>query len=161
MHRPVVRPLLALALALALVLALVGCQAVPATLSEADVQAHRAMSQEFLDHVHAGDWRALSAMYEPDAVVMQMNTPALVGRQAIHDFWAAFPPIAELRFQDDGIVGEGDLAYVHGRYWLTFADGTTDEGKYLDVRRRQTDGSWRYVLEAANTSLPREAADPR
>lgn len=130
------------------------CQSPPASLSEQDLQAHRAMSQQFLDYVHTKDWKSLSEMYEPDAVVMQMYTPALVGRQAIHDFWAAFPAIAELRFVDDGIRGEGDLAYVYGRYWLTFADSTTDEGKYLDVRRRQPDGTWKYVLEAANSSLP-------
>jgi len=117
------------------------------------------MSQQFLDYVHAKDWKSLSEMYEPGAVVMQMDTPALVGRQAIHDFWAAFPAIAELRFVDDGIYGEGDLAYVYGRYWLTFADSTADEGKYLDVRRRQSDGTWRYILEAANSSLPRPSGE--
>ena len=96
------------------------------------------MSQQFLDHLHARDWKALSEMYEEDAVVMQMGTPTLVGRQAIHDFWASFPPVAELRFADDGVVGEGDLVYVYGRYWLRFEDPEmpADEGKYLDVRRR-------------------------
>ncbi len=139
---------------LALCLMLSACQSPPASLTEEDIQAHREMSQQFLDYVHAGDWESLSKMYEPGAVVMQMNTAALVGNQAIQDFWAAFPSISELRFVDDGIYGEGNLAYVYGRYWLTFADSTTDEGKYLDVRRRQPDGTWKYVLEAANSSLP-------
>lgn len=134
---------------------LCACTSGPTPLTEADIAAHREMSQQFLDHAHAKDWQALSEMYEEDAVVMQMNTPMLVGRKAIRDYWAAFPPIAELRFVDDGIVGGGDLVYVYGRYWLTFEDPDlpADQGKYLDVRRRQADGSWKYVAEAANSSL--------
>lgn len=138
------------------------CRTAPTTLTDADIAAHRAMSQEFLDRVHAEDWTGLSELYEEDAVVMQMYAPPLEGRQAIRDFWAAFPPIAELRFEDDVIFGEGDLAYVHGRYWLTFDSpgALTDEGKYLDVRRRQPDGTWNYVAECANTSRPQEPAGP-
>jgi len=74
-------------------------------LSDADIMAHHEMSQEFLDHVHARDWDGLSKMYTDDAVVMQPNQPALVGRDAIHDFWASMPPIKELRFADDEITG--------------------------------------------------------
>ncbi|MHC5212560.1 MAG: protein kinase domain-containing protein [Planctomycetota bacterium] len=130
-------------------------------LSAEDIAEHRAMSQEFLDRVHAGDWQGLAEMYEEDAVVLQMHTEPLVGREAIRDFWAAFPPVAELRFEDDGIRGAGDLAYVHGRYWVTFdlPGSPTDEGNYLDVRRRQPDGSWKYVAECSNTSRPAEEAD--
>lgn len=62
------------------------------------------MSQEFLDRAHADDWIGLSQMYTEDAVVMQPNQLALVGRKAIHDFWASMPPIKELRFVDDGII---------------------------------------------------------
>lgn len=145
-----------LTLAVILGMSVAGCQSSPAPLSEADIAAHHAMSQEFLDRVHAGDWVGLSEMYTEDAVVMQPNQPALVGRAAIHDFWAAMPPIKELRFIDDEIIGEGDLAYVYGRYWLVFDQpgAPSDEGKYLDVRRRQPDGRWLYVAEMANSSLP-------
>ena len=114
------------------------------------------MSREFLERVRAEDWTGLSQMYANDAVVMQPNRPALHGPKEIHDFWAAMPPIKELRFADDGIIGEGDIAYVYGRYWLTFEDPAipVDHGKYLDVRKRQADGSWKYVAEMANSSLP-------
>ena len=156
-----------IAITIALVLlscALSGCHAGARPLSAADIQAHRDMSQEFLDRVHAGDWDGLSEMYTEDAVVMQPNQPAIVGREAIRAFWAAMPPIRELRFIDDAIVGEGDLVYVYGRYWLTFdlPGEPGDEGKYLDVRARQPDGGWKYVAEMANSSLPqgRELPDP-
>lgn len=152
----IMKSYLCLTLAAILGMSVIGCQSSPAPLSEADIAAHHAMSQEFLDRVHAADWFGLSRMYAEDAVVMQPNQPALDGRAAIHDFWAAMPPIKELRFTDDGIIGEGDLVYVYGRYWLVFdlPGAPSDEGKYLDVRRRQPDGRWLYVAEMANSSLP-------
>jgi ketosteroid isomerase-like protein len=127
-----------------------GCSPSPKPLSPEDIRDHEAMTQEFIDHVHARNWKALSNMYEDSAVVMQMNT------ESIYEFWSEFPPVKEIRFYDDGIFGEGNLAYVYGRYWLQFdlPDNPVDEGKYLDVRRRQSDGTWKYVAECANTSLP-------
>lgn len=159
---PILKSCVCLTLAVILGMSATGCQSSPAPLSEADIAAHHAMSQEFLDRVHAEDWVGLSRMYAEDAVVMQPNQPALVGRAAIHDFWAAMPPIKELRFADDGILGELDLAYVYGRYWLVFdlPDAASDEGKYLDVRRRQPDGRWLYVAEMANSSLPQSRQVP-
>lgn len=152
----IVKTCVCLALAAIFCVSVTGCQRSPEPLSEADIEAHHAMSQAFLDHVDARDWVGLSRMYSEDAVVMQPNQPALVGREAIHDFWADMPPIKELRFADDSIIGEGDLAYVHGRYWLVFdlPGAPSDEGKYLDVRKRQPDGGWLYVAEMANSSLP-------
>lgn len=163
------RSLACLILAPVLCMSVIGCQPSSPPLSEADIAAHHAMSQEFLDRVHAEDWVGLSRMYTEDAVVMQPNQPALVGRTAIHDFWASMPPIKELRFADDGVAGEGDLAYVYGRYWLVFdlPGAPSDEGKYLDVRQRQPDGRWLYVAEMANSSLPQgrqvpvESEEPR
>lgn len=111
---------IAVTVVLALVVAVLsGCQSAARPMSAADIQTHRDMSQEFLDRVHAEDWDGLTKMYTEDAVVMQPNQPALVGRAAIRDFWASMPPIKELRFVDDGIMGEGArylvLEYVEGR----------------------------------------------
>ena len=145
-------------LALAMVFFLSGCGNRPESLSPEDIEAHRAMSQQFLDYIHKADWQGLSEMYEDSAVVMQMYIPALKGRAEIREFWSEFPPIKEMRFYDEGIIGEGNLAYVYGRYWvqLDLEDNPVYEGKYLDERRRQPDGSWMYVAECANTSLPAE-----
>ena len=143
---------------LSAVFSLTSCNNQPKSLSPEDIEAHKAMSQQFLDYVHEANWQGLSEMYEDSAVVMQMNIPALKGRAEIREFWSEFPPIKEMRFYDEGIIGEGDLAYVYGRYWvqIDMEDNPILEGKYLDVRSRQPDGSWKYVAECANTSLPAE-----
>lgn len=95
--------------------ALTGCNYNPRPLSETDIEDHKTMSQQFQDYLYAKDWKYLSEMYEDDAVVMQMYTNSLSGQSEINKFWSDFPPIKELRFIDDGIIGEGNLAYVYGK----------------------------------------------
>lgn len=46
---------------------------------------------------------------------------ALVGRAAIREFNADFPPLAAFSLTNEIIDGVGDLAYVRGRYRMTLA----------------------------------------
>ena len=54
------------------------------------------------------------------------------------------------------MVGAGDLVYTYGRYTMTLglAGSPVDSGKYLDIRRKQKDGSWKYEADMFNTSVP-------
>ncbi|MBI2071557.1 MAG: nuclear transport factor 2 family protein [Gemmatimonadetes bacterium] len=144
------------ALATIVMLGLAACQRAPATLSEADRQAIQAASDQFLQHFQAKDWDALSQLYAEDAVLMPPNHPAVVGRAAIREFTATFPPVVEFSLTNDVIDGIGDLAYVRGRYRMTLAiEGTpTDSGKYIEIRRRQPDGSWKFTADIFNSSVP-------
>lgn len=141
-------------------LALLGCAPKAAPLSAADVDANKAVSQQFATAMLAKDWDAATALYADSALLLPPNAPAMVGSAAIHGFLAAFPPLSELTLTVDGVEGTGDLAYAHGRYHLTVAvaGSPVDSGKFLDVRRRQKDGSWKYVADIFNTSIPAPAA---
>ena len=57
--------------------------------------------------------------------------------------------IAEKAEVSDG----ADLGYSTGRYSATFGD-TTDQGKYVTIWRRQSDGSWKVVEDIFNSDLP-------
>ncbi len=144
------------AIATTALLALAACQRAPATLSEADRQAIQAASDQFIQHLQAKDWEALSQLYAEDAVLMPPNQPAVVGRAAIRHFNATFPPVTEFSLSNDVIDGIGDLAYVRGRYRMTLAieGAPTDSGKYLEIRRKQPDGSWRFMVDIFNSSVP-------
>jgi len=52
----------------------------------------------------------------------------------------------------------GDLAYSAGTYALSYSDSAghrvTDQGKYLEVWRRQGDGTWRMIIESFNADHP-------
>ena len=51
-----------------------------------------------------------------------------------------------------------DLAYVSGSYELTENDASgkpmTDKGKYLEVWKKQANGSWKCVADIFNSDLP-------
>jgi ketosteroid isomerase-like protein len=71
----------------------------------------------------------------------------------------AFPPISTLTIETQEIDGVGDLAYVRGTYVMTFtlpeAPGPTeDRGKYLLIKRKQTDRSWLITNKIFNSDLP-------
>jgi ketosteroid isomerase-like protein len=47
----------------------------------------------------------------------------------------------------------GDLGYSTGTYTATFGD-TTDQGKYLTIWRKQSDGSWKVAEDIFNSDIP-------
>ena len=61
------------------------------------------------------------------------------------------------------VARAGDLAYVVGAYSLTQKDARgrtmTDQGKLVEVWKKQTDAKWRVVADIYNSDLP--AAKPR
>jgi len=141
-------------------LALLACAPKPSGLTPADVAANKALSQSFSDRAIAKDWEGVGRLYADSAVLLPPNSPAVQGRAAIQAYFAGFPPMASLTLTDDAVVGEGDLVYTTGRYQLTLAiaGSPVDSGKFLDVRRRQKDGSWLYVADMFNSNIPAPAA---
>jgi len=142
------------------VLAFLGCGPRATPLTPADIEANRALSQTFSDHVLARDWEAASQLYADSALLLPPNSTAIQGRTAIRDYLSAFPPLAALTVTADEVTGVGDAVYVTGRYYMTLAlpGNPVDSGKFLDVRRKQADGSWKYVVDMFNTSVPLPAA---
>ena len=61
-------------------------------------------------------------------------------------------------FKIDEVEGIGELAFVRGRYSMTLepegAPGpVNDEGKYIEIRERQPDGSWLLARDIFNSDL--------
>jgi ketosteroid isomerase-like protein len=145
------------------------CQPPAETLGTADRHANQAITDTFVQHLLARNLDALAALFVEDAVVMPPNQNAVVGRSAIRQWQADFPPLGEFRAINDVIDGSGNVAYVRGRYVLrlAIAGAPADSGKYVEIRRRQPDGSWRIVIDMfnSNRALPSHetvrASNPR
>jgi ketosteroid isomerase-like protein len=104
------------------------------------------------------DWDAWAAAhYAPDAMLLPPNGPAVQGRKAIAEYLASFPPITHFEVVDLDVVGAGDLAYIRGTYDMTLSppDGPSfrDVGKYIEIWRRQADGSWRCSADIFNSDV--------
>jgi ketosteroid isomerase-like protein len=135
---------------------LCGCQATPAPLSEQDRTANQSLTDAFVKHLLAREFDSLAALYADDGRILAPNRPEVLGRDGVRQFAASYPPLREFRAMNEAIEGSGDVAYVRGRYAAHFAleGNSVDSGKFLEIRRRQRDGSWKITIDMFNSSLP-------
>ena len=105
----------------------------------------------------SGDWGAYVQMYyAADAIVLPPNRPAIQGHAAIVDYLRSFPTLTITPTTVD-VQGVGDLAYIYGKYHVemeTPAGPAVDDGKYIEIWKRQADGGWKVVYDISNTDLP-------
>jgi len=133
----------------------------PAALSAADEARIRSADSAFVAAANAGDADGVAAVYADDGALLAPNLPPQRGRNAIKSFWGGFLDAYTVRFEvvSDTIEGRGDLAYNHGHYRFTAvpkakgAPGVADEGKFLEILKKQPDGSWKYVLDMYSSNL--------
>jgi len=143
----------------ALSCAVIACQPAPAKLTDADIAALRATTGAIAADILARRDSASVAQYAQNAVFMTPNAPALEGRAAIRAWFEQSPPMTTFTLSVVEIDGRGDLAYVRGTYALTIAaagrtPAISDHGKFLEIRRKQADGSWLMTLDIFNSDVP-------
>jgi len=63
------------------------------------------------------------------------------------------------------VAKSGDLACVSGTYDETMTDASgkslKDHGKYVEVWKKQADGTWKVVADIWNSDLPVAAAEKK
>jgi uncharacterized protein (TIGR02246 family) len=136
--------------------------AAPAGLSAEDEAAVRAVDAAWAQAASAGDGNAVAALYASDATVMPPMEPLLQGEAARKywvDFTNAFSGSTELT--TTAVEGRGDLAYAVGTYRMTLTPKQagakplpTDEGKYIEVLKKQADGSWKIAYDMWSPNGP-------
>jgi ketosteroid isomerase-like protein len=103
------------------------------------------------------DWDAyVRTDYVADAVVMPPNMPAVQGWDAIKAYIVAENTSLHFEVKMLEIEGRGDLAFVRGTYSMTFvapngSGPTQDTGKYIEIWRKQPDGSWKVIRDIFNS----------
>ena len=97
----------------------------------------------FAEAMNAGDLKALAELYP-----VRGGPGAHNGNKALRDLLALKPQIS---VETRSVVRAGKVALLGSRWRLA---GTTPEGQAValagtgtEMVRRQTDGSWRYVVE--------------
>jgi len=127
-------------------------------LSTHDIAAIRGFYAVFTECFVARDFERILTLYTDDAVVMPPNHAEISGHVAIREWMASFPKVTRAEFFVDEIEGGPDLAYVRGKYAMTLRIGNDqapieDRGKYIEIRRRQPDGSWLLWRDIFNSDL--------
>jgi uncharacterized protein (TIGR02246 family) len=119
----------------------------PATTPE---QIHRLFETTF----NNGDLDGLMSLYEPDAVLVPQPGSVARGTDQVREALQRYLALeGRITLDTKLVVTVGDLAYLSNTWSL---DGTGPDGQALtlgattaEVARRQTDGSWRYVIDNA------------
>jgi len=135
------------------------CQAAPAAgLSDADKATLRQNDQSIAASANAKNFAAAAALYLDDAALLLPSSPAVQGRLQIQQWMASNPPLSDFVVEPVDIDGRGDIAYVRGNYSLTLtpAGGAAvrDRGKFVEIWRKQADGSWKIRWDIFNSDLP-------
>lgn len=115
---------------------------------------------KFVEAVNKGDAAAAAALYAEDALLMPPNSEMIKGRSAIQEFWQTSIQmgIKEVNTTVIDIQIDEDLAYRVGKYTLTIQPQNhppvKDSGKFLDIWKRQADGSWKIQVDTWNSDIP-------
>jgi uncharacterized protein (TIGR02246 family) len=116
------------------------------------------VEKQWLEAFNSGDTAGVAAQYTDNARLLAPNTDLIEGRAGIQEFIGGFVATkAQLSFKLIEVHEGGDLAVAIGRYEMDIpTDGETnhDSGKYIEVYRRQGDGSWLMVDDIFNSNLP-------
>ncbi|MDP3773725.1 MAG: DUF4440 domain-containing protein [Gemmatimonadales bacterium] len=149
------------ALAAGLILTLGACQP-PADQSASAAAAVRAADSAWAQAFARKDLAGYLAFVDSAASIQQPNAPTVTGAAAIRALIEGFYALPNLSgtWQPTRVEAarSGDLAYSTGTYELSFNDASgkpvTERGKYVEIWRRQVDGSSKMVVESFNSDLP-------
>ncbi len=128
----------------------------------ADESALRTLDSEWSRAAGAKDVDKSVSYYADDAIVMPPNSPLATGKEPIRAVWKGMLGAPGFsggwKSTKVDVARSGDLAYVSGSYELTENDASgkpvTDKGKYLEVWKKQANGSWKCVADIFNSDLP-------
>ena len=129
------------------------------TLSEAEISAVMEASTQYGGAIVSGDFDKIRSLMDADVVLMPPEAPLAKGVDAAIQSMEEFPGL-EGTIKAEQVEGSGNLACVRGNYDLTFIvnDSTQipDKGKYIEVWKKQDDGSWKVIADIWNTNTSPE-----
>ena len=166
--KPRCRPLILFAFSSAVFIA--GCAPpqppAPPDTRAADEAAIRKADTDWANAAQSKQVDSWVAFYSDDAMVLPANDKMAMGkepiRKAIGDLLAM--PGFSVKWQPAKVevARSGDIGYSQGTYELTMNDPkgqpVTDRGKYVEIWKKQADGSWKCAVDTFNSDLP--AAPP-
>jgi len=111
--------------------------------------------QEWLKAFNGADASAVAKMYTSDARIMPPNSGIVAGQAAIEGFVKEFAATgAQLSFKLLTVHESADVCAAVGEYDMQIPGAPDDSGKFIEVWRRQGDGSWLIADDMFNSSLP-------
>ncbi len=107
-----------------------------------------------------------ASFFTEDAVSLPPNAERIDGRDAVRARALTFTAAEDFSITWETtrveVSAAGDLAYSTGTFEVSFkvAEGNavSDKGKFVDIWKKQTDGSWKAAITICNSDVPLPAA---
>jgi ketosteroid isomerase-like protein len=145
----------------ALLMVVAGCNQQAPDNRAADESTIRNLDAQWSKTAGAHDLDGVVSYYSDDAVVLPPNAPAAADKQAIRALWAGLAgPGVSITWQASKVevAKSGDLAYSLGTYTDSMKDPQgkllSDKGKFVEVWKKQSDGTWKVVVDTYSSDLP-------
>ena len=147
------------AIALAMLSSVISCQKQD---TEADIAAINELNEQYSIHVNAGDLENFLSLWEDNAIRMEPDNPSVIG---IDNIRKSLEVIFEIYSVNLAIGAEtelqvaNDMAFGRGTYTMSLTPkegGSTThfDGKWIDIFKRQADGSWKIYINIFNNNAP-------
>jgi uncharacterized protein (TIGR02246 family) len=106
----------------------------------------------FDDAVNAHDLDALMDLYESDPIGADLDGNTVRGNTAMRQFLAELLAVAQrVETTTRKVIATDDIGLLSGR-WVAHirtpdGENLTAEGSSAEVARRQSDGTWRFIID--------------
>ena len=132
-------------------------------------QALRDLDAKWSAAAGAKDVDKTVSYYAADAIVMPPNASRAMTKETIRSAWKEMltSPGAAITWKATKVevAKAGDLAYVSGTYEQLMTDASgkpaKDRGKYVEIFKKQTDGTWKVIVDIWNSDLPAPASSEK
>jgi ketosteroid isomerase-like protein len=145
-----------------------GCgESAPKDTRAADETTIRNLDAQWSKSAAAKDVDATVGYYSDDASLLAPNAPIASDKASIRAAWSGLlNSDTNLSWQADkvDVARSSDMAYIVGAYLLTSKDPqgrpTTDRGKFVEVWKKQADGTWKVAADIFNSDLAAQTPGP-
>lgn len=103
-----------------------------------------------------GDAAGCAAFFTEDVLLMAPDQPMTRGKKAFEDIYRSRMDESSGGTHSNKLVEygvEGDLAYQVGTFSIS-GTNPTEQGKFLNILKRQADGTWKVAVSMFNSDRP-------
>ena len=103
-----------------------------------------------------GDALGCAAFFTEDVLLMAPDQPMTRGKKAFEETYRSRMDKSSGGTHSNKLVEygvEGDLAYQVGTFAIS-GTNPTEQGKFLNILKRQADGSWKVAITMFNSDRP-------